>query len=205
MEAAAATEGDVNVMTQHWADIALEEEDDVFAPVEPADEGEAVAVRESWRLVGRFLATKIIKEEYMSQVMASVWQPVKGVQVTKLQPGLFLFVFYHETDMQHVLDGGPWSFENHTLICKQVWNGVIPVTVPLDTVDMWVQVHELPLGYTSDTILEQVGNFLGTFVKIDDRFANAPWKTFYRIRVSIPVLKPLKRRMKLLKRDKTTC
>ncbi|XP_019149859.1 PREDICTED: uncharacterized protein LOC109146661 [Ipomoea nil] len=137
--------------------------------------------------------------------MASVWQSVKGVHVSKIQQGLFLFIFYHETDIQHVLEGGPWSFENHTLVSRQIRDGVIPVTVPLGTVDMWVQVHEFPLGYTSNVILEQVGNFLGIFVKIDDMFADAPWKTFYGIRVSIPVAKPLKRRMKFLKRDKTTC
>ncbi|XP_019192094.1 PREDICTED: uncharacterized protein LOC109186530 [Ipomoea nil] len=205
MEQESVTEA-VNVLGRRWADVVLDdEEDDVFIPPGAAEVEQPAAAVQTWRLVGRFLTTKLVKAEFMSQVMASVWQPVKGVQVSELQPGLFLFVFFHETDIQLVLEGRPWSFENHTLVCKQVQDGVIPGTVPLDTVDMWIQVHDLPLGYTSDIILEQVGNFLGTFIKIDDRFANAPWKTFHRIRVSISVLKPLKRRMKFMKRDKSTC
>ncbi|XP_019179040.1 PREDICTED: uncharacterized protein LOC109174251 [Ipomoea nil] len=196
----------VAALSQRWADVVLDdEEEEIFEPVEEGGNGQLIVAVRTWRLIGRFLTTKLVKMEFMSQVMASVWQPVKGVQVSELQPGLFLFVFYHETDIQLVLEGGPRSFENHTFVCKQIEDGVIPVSVPLDTVDMWIQVHDLPLGYTSDLILEQVGNFMGTFIKIDDRFVNAPWKTFYRIRVSISVLKPLKWCMKLMKRDKTTC
>ncbi|XP_031090840.1 uncharacterized protein LOC115995828 [Ipomoea triloba] len=87
----------------------------------------------------------------------------------------------------------------------QVCDGVLPADVVLDSLDIWVQLHELLMGYTSDTVLEQLGNQIGTFIKCDNRFAGAPWKTFYRIRVAVPVDKPLRRRMRLMKRDKTTC
>ncbi|XP_019159985.1 PREDICTED: uncharacterized protein LOC109156588 [Ipomoea nil] len=146
----------------------------------------------------------MVKLEFMRQVLASVWQPVRGVQVTEIQRGVFLFVFFHRTDVDYVLDGGPWAFENNALVCREVPPNTAPGEVPLNTIDMWVQLHDMPLGYTSQTVLEQVGNFIGTFVKHDDRFEGALWLTFHRIRVSIPVDKPLRRRMKLLKRDKTT-
>ncbi|XP_031096876.1 uncharacterized protein At4g02000-like [Ipomoea triloba] len=106
---------------------------------------------------------------------------------------------------QYVLDEGPWSFDNCTLVCRQVDDGVLPGNVALDTVDMWVQLHGVPVGYTSTVILEQIGNFLGKYVKGDERFVGAPWLDFYRIRVALPIDRPLKRRMKLLKRDKTWC
>ncbi|XP_031106522.1 uncharacterized protein LOC116011141 [Ipomoea triloba] len=192
-------------MTARWADMVLEDEAVGFEPV-----GDTVGVIQtegvqSWTVVRRFLTEKLIKIEYMRQVMALVWQPVRGVQVSELQPNLFLFVFFHESDMHHVLQEGPWSFENHTLICRQVQDGVLPGDVVLDAVDMWVQVHDLPLGYTSDEVLEQVGNFLGSFVRCDDRFAGTPWRSFYRVRVAIPVARPIKRRMRLVKRDKQCC
>lgn len=62
------------------------------------------------------------------------------------------------------------SFENCTLICRQVKDGVLPGEVVLDSVDMWVQLYDLPLGYTSYAILEQIGNFLAIFVKSDDHW-----------------------------------
>ncbi|XP_019163090.1 PREDICTED: uncharacterized protein LOC109159433 [Ipomoea nil] len=109
------------------------------------------------------------------------------------------------TDLQRVIDERPWSFDNHTLVCRPVEDGMLPNDVVLDTVDMWVQVYGLPMGYTSMIIQEQVGNFLGGFLKGDERFDDRPWKAFYRIRVSIPVAKPLRRRMKFAKRDKSWC
>ncbi|XP_019150791.1 PREDICTED: uncharacterized protein LOC109147640 [Ipomoea nil] len=169
----------VERLTQRWADIELKEEEEVgFEPV-----GEDVGVvaeeeEQRWVCVGRFLTTKVVKLEYMRQVMASVWQPVWGMQVTEIQPVLFMFIFYDETDMQRVLDEGPWSFDNSTLVCRQV---------------------------EAEAVLEQAANFIGSFVKVDGRYPWAPWKTFHRVRVSIPVDKPLKRRMKLFKRDKTSC
>lgn len=199
-----ASGGDgVAALTERWADMVLEDEEIDFEPV-----GEGVGEpgeQESWVVVGRFLTAKLVKVEFMRQVMVSVWRPVKGVQISELSPNLFMFVFYHYSDVQYVLEEGPWSFENNTLVCRQVPDGVLPAEVVLDSVDMWVQVHDLPVGYTSDLVLEQVGNFLGVFLRCDDRFAGAPWRHYYRIRVSIPVSRPIKRRMRLVKRDKTAC
>ncbi|XP_019182742.1 PREDICTED: uncharacterized protein LOC109177752 [Ipomoea nil] len=178
--------------------MVLEEEEEEVGVVAAEEE-------RPWVCIGHFLTSKVIKLEYMRQVMASVWQPVWGMQTTKFQPGRFMFVFYDETDMRRVLDEGPWLFDNNTLVCRQVGARVRPTEVELNSVDMWVQLYDLPLGYTSDVVLEQAANFIGSFVKVDDRFAGAQWKTFHRVRVSILVDKPLKRRMKLIKRDKPSC
>lgn len=168
------SDGGVARLTERWADMVLEDKDMGFEP-----EGEDVGVVlaggvESWAVVGRFLTMKLVKLEFMHQVIALVWQPIRGVQISELQPNLFLFVFYHESDMRYVLEKGPWSFENNTLVCRQVHDGILPGDVPLDSVDMWVQVHDLPLGYTSDVVLKQGVNFLGIFVRRDDRFADVP-------------------------------
>ncbi|XP_019166512.1 PREDICTED: uncharacterized protein LOC109162247 [Ipomoea nil] len=192
-------------LVEGYAGITLLDEDDVLVLVTDTAATCGVGEPRSWVLVGRFLTRRMVNIEFMQQVMAEVWQPVSGVQVSELQPNLFMFVFYHQTDMQRVIDEGPWSFDNHTLVCRPVMEGVLLVDVVLDSVDMWVQVHGLPMGYTSVVIQEQVGNFLGRFVKADERFDDRPWKAFYRIRVSILVAKLLCRCMKFAKRDNTWC
>lgn len=133
-----------------------------------------VVAQTSWSLVGRFLTDKIIKAEMMKQIMASVLCPLRGVQITEVLPNLFLFVFFHETDMQRVLDDGPWSFENSTLVCKLLRDSEHPTQVLLKSLDMWVHVHDLPLGYCTDVVLEQVGYFLGSVVKLDERNFSSP-------------------------------
>ncbi|VFR00567.1 unnamed protein product [Cuscuta campestris] len=191
----------VEKLASRYDGLVLEDEEVGLMPVgiEPhADNGAGAG---SWMLVGRFLTDKLIKLEFTQQVMASVWRPVKGVQVSEIEPNLFSFVFFHKSDLQRVLEEGPWSFENNTLVCRQVEIGDLPSSVVLDTVDLWVQLYDLPLGYTSDSVLAQIGNFIGSFLKCDDRQVSVPWRAFYRIRVSIPIAKPLKHRMKFIKRD----
>ncbi|XP_019190751.1 PREDICTED: uncharacterized protein LOC109185224 [Ipomoea nil] len=192
-------------LTRRWADMVLEDEETAFQPVADDVGEEGGGAKMTWRVVGRFLTKTLIKIEYMRQALASVWKPVRGMRVSKIQPRLFLFVFYHRADMVRVLEEGPWAFENATLVCREVVDGALPTNVALDSVDMWIQVYDLPLGYTSDKILEQIGNFLSIFIKGDNRFAGALWKTFHRIRVSLSVDKPIRRRMKFVKRDKSTC
>ncbi|XP_019168819.1 PREDICTED: uncharacterized protein LOC109164728 [Ipomoea nil] len=200
---AAATE--VEAITERWADWVLHaDEANAFTPVRDVDGDAGEDAVETWRVVGCFLTQKMIKLEFMRQVLASVWKPVRGVQVTEIQRDLFLFVFFHKTDMEYVLNGGPWAFENNALVCREVVAGAIPGDVPLDAIDMWLQLHDMSQGYTSRAILKQAGNFLGTFVKHVDRFEGAPWLTFHRIWVSVQVDKLLRRRMKLMKRDKNT-
>lgn len=73
--------------------------------------------------------------------------------------------------------------------------------VSLDTVNMWVQVHALPIGYAANTILERIGNLLGKFVKLDTKNFGGSWKSYSHVRVAIAIEKPLKKHMKLTKRD----
>lgn len=72
----------------------------------------------------------------------------------------------------------------------------------LTSLDIWVQVYDLPFGYTTDLVLEQVNNFVGSLVSLDETNFACTWRCFYRVRVSLDVTKPLKRRMKLFKRDR---
>lgn len=125
-----------------------------------------------------------------------------GVRISEIQANRFLFEFPHELEARRVLDEGPWSFENHALLCKSLGPGMVPTDVTLDTIEMWVQAHNIPYGYTSEAVMEQIGNYLGSFVKTDSRNFGGIWHPFYRIRVKLEVKKPLKRRMKFSMRDK---
>ncbi|XP_019184804.1 PREDICTED: uncharacterized protein LOC109179763 [Ipomoea nil] len=99
-----------------------------------------------------------------------------------------------EADCSVVEEEEMWKVVGHFLMRKMI---------KLDFMrQVFVSVWQPVRGVQA--ILEQAENFLGTFIKHDDRFEAAPWLTFHRIRVSIPVDQPLHRGMKLMKRDKTT-
>lgn len=49
----------------------------------------------------------------------------------------------------------------------------------------------------SDKILRSIGNYVGVFVKTDPMNTNGAWKLYVRIRVTMDICKPLKRRIKI--------
>ncbi|XP_019166658.1 PREDICTED: uncharacterized protein LOC109162409 [Ipomoea nil] len=155
-------------------------------------------------MVGRFLKDRPIKFDHMQQVLASVWRPVMGMQVEALTDELFLFRFPHSKDLQRILDDGPWSFENHTLVCERVHPELRPEDVNLDSVAFWVQVHGLSAMYASSEFLTRIGDYLGSFVAIDSINFGGSWKSFFRIRVKMLIAMPLKRHMKLVRKDGST-
>ncbi|XP_019168036.1 PREDICTED: uncharacterized protein LOC109163787 [Ipomoea nil] len=195
---------DVREIIASTAEIRLEDEEQ---GVRFDDEGYGVAVqlpeRRTWTLVGRFLTDRIMKMEMMKRVMASAWRPLMGIEITDVTPNLYLFTFFDEADMRRVLEEGPWAFENATFLCQVLNDVEDPTQVVLNTVDFWLQVYDIPLGYRTVKVLERIGDFVGVFLRYDERNFERPWTSFYWVRITHDVSVPLKRRMKMIMRDGT--
>uniref|UniRef100_A0A803QNA4 Uncharacterized protein n=1 Tax=Cannabis sativa TaxID=3483 RepID=A0A803QNA4_CANSA len=159
------------------------------------------SIDERWCLVGKFLTSRVIDSLSMQHTLASLWQPGKGMFVKELQTNLYLFQFYHEADIQRVIEGSPWTFNKFQLVFERLKKGEDPMLVKLCRLDIWVQLHNLRPGFMFDSVVQRVANYIGTYVKSDPKNFNGVWRNYLRVRVSINVEKPLKRRMKLKKED----
>lgn len=100
-------------------------------------------------------------------------------------------------DIQKVVEGGPWTFEQNLLLHHKLEEGEDAHLVRLNRMEIWVQIYDLPMGMVSTKLLESIGNYVGAFVKTDPQNLNGGWKMFVRIRVAMDIDKPLKRRMKI--------
>lgn len=137
----------------------------------------------------------------MQTVLSSIWRPKEGMEIHDIGEMQYSFEFYHPLDVQKVVEGGPWSFEQGMLVFKQLVGNEDPKEIILNEVDIWVQIYDLPKGFLPETILQSIANFIGVFVKSDPANINGVWKSYYRIRVRMDVSKPLKRRMKIKRED----
>lgn len=115
-----------------------------------------------------------------------------GINIKEIEPGIFLFQFYHREYMQWVLRGGPWSFDNAMIVMAEVPKGEEPLNVPLWHVNMWLQIFDLPSGFISEAVGKQLGDFFGTFLEYDSKNNTSLWREFMRIRVKLDIRKPLK-------------
>ncbi|XP_074355968.1 uncharacterized protein LOC141695634 [Apium graveolens] len=151
---------------------------------------------------GQFLTEKNVNICAMKTKMADLWKPAMGINIKDLKPGLFLFQFYHKDDMKWVSSNGPWTFDGALLVTNVIKVGEDPTRVSLFEVDFWIQIHDLPVGYMSEVVGKQLGNFFGSFLQYDSKINSSIWREFMRLRVRVDIRKPLKRRKKICKKDK---
>lgn len=151
-------------------------------------------------LVGSFITNRKVNFVAMQDTLANLWIPVKGVFMEESNvPNLFLFRFFHEFDMQRVLDDGPWTFNNEALMVRRLEMGEQLSDIRLNELYIWVQIHELPVGFNSEFVLRSIGNYIGKFLMVDPKNFQSIWRQFVRIKVAINVNKPLKSQMRLKK------
>ncbi|KAM6586913.1 hypothetical protein CsatA_009518 [Cannabis sativa] len=184
-------------------DIAIEDETDGGLDLQDLDtRGEEEFVF-GWRLclVGGFITAGAMDFPSMQQTLAALWKPGKGVYIKELDANRFLFQFFHEIDINRVIEGNPWYFNRKALIISRMKDNSNPRCITLDTLDLWVQIHDLQTGCMTSTILQAVGNYIGTFVETCPNNFMGIWRDYMRIRVTIDLSKPLKRRMRLRKLD----
>jgi hypothetical protein len=162
-------------------------------------EDEQVDLR--WCLVGRFLCERSIHFNSMKVRMADLWKPVKGVTIKEATGGKFLFHFAHPIDMEAVLNGGPWTFDNNMLILEQVQLGMQIERIPLFHVNMWVQVHNLPMGLMRESVGNKLANYIGAFMEYDKNNQTSFWRQYMRVRVKVDVRLPLKKEAKVKDRE----
>ncbi|KAL8097407.1 hypothetical protein AgCh_030511 [Apium graveolens] len=113
--------------------------------------------------------------------------------------------FFHVDDMQWVLSGGPWSFDGAMLVISTIDKGVDPLEVPLFDLPIWIQLHGLPNGFMTEAADKQLGDFFGSFLLYDPNNNSSIWRECMRIKTSIDVRKPLKRKKKICRRNGAEC
>uniref|UniRef100_A0A803QFT1 Reverse transcriptase domain-containing protein n=1 Tax=Cannabis sativa TaxID=3483 RepID=A0A803QFT1_CANSA len=185
-------------------ELVIEEELEEGLVLQDLGEGGEDEFVYDWRLclVGRFISTGAIDFPSMQQTLAALWKPGKGVYIKKLDVNRFLFQFYHEIDIKRVVAGSPWYFNRKALIISRMKEESNPRCLTLNTLDVWVQLHDLKTGFMTSTVLKAVGNYVGVFVDACPKNFLGVWRDYMRIRVTIDLAKPLKRRMCIRKTGK---
>ncbi|MCH94705.1 hypothetical protein A2U01_0015670, partial [Trifolium medium] len=186
-------------------DLSLHEEEEEEGFTFDIEEDDESHIDFRWCLVGRFLSNRPIHVNSMKATMADVWRPVKGVKIKEATTGLFLFQFSHELDMEEVLQGGPWTFDNHILIVERVQLGMQIENIPLNHVNFWVQVHNLPAGFMAEKVGKKLANYIGEFVEYDKNNNSSFWRQYMRLRVRVDVRQPLKKHKKVKNKGGEWC
>lgn len=91
----------------------------------------------------------------------------------------------------------PWFFNRNLIVFHQLVRGEDPSIVLLWETVFWVQIHNLPNGFMTEGMARQIGDFISRFLEYDTSLVTKGFGQYMRIRVSIDVRLPLKRKKRI--------
>ncbi|KAG8377228.1 hypothetical protein BUALT_Bualt08G0006500 [Buddleja alternifolia] len=144
-------------------------------------------------VVGRLLSGTRYNFVAFKETMLNAFKPSKRVDFEKLDNGRFLLNFERQSDLDRVMGGGPWCFDNDLLVLKLLHENDDPLSVPLLWVEFYVLARGLPLSKMNEDMASFIGNSLGSYRSVDLARNGVSGGSTLRIRVALDVNKPLRR------------
>ena len=96
-----------------------------------AEEEEIIAISDEGRkgaieschlsLIEKFLTCKSFNKLVAKNTIRRAWGLNESMQILEVGSNLFQFKFQSEFDLDRILRGGPWTFDNQLLLLKR-WN-----------------------------------------------------------------------------------
>ena len=106
-----------------------------------SDEGRQEEIESSSQsLIGKFLTCKPFNKRATQSTLKRARGLENKVQVVEVKANLFQFKFQTEFDMERVLKGGPWTFDNQVLLLVRWQSRMTACNVKFDSASFWVQI-----------------------------------------------------------------
>ncbi|KAK6119836.1 hypothetical protein DH2020_046431 [Rehmannia glutinosa] len=144
-------------------------------------------------LVAKIFSNKPIPRETFKQQMPRILQTSKAVEVESVGENIFILEFRSITDRRRALMEGPWNLFRNLVLFQEIQGLQHPRDITFDKIDIWVQLHNLPLAFMNKKVIESIGGKVGKLVEVDEGDGGNYWGKFARIRVTLEMDKPLKK------------
>lgn len=189
----ASGSADVDETARLMKELGLREEDldDVVF-----EEDKAPPATNRWMALARVHMDKPYSQFWFFKNMRAAWDLAQDVKFRPLEDNLYTLQFSCLGDWERVMQEGPWHLSGNAVIIVPYDGVTKPSTIQLNTIDIWIQIHDVPDLYAHlDTPLaSKVGEVLFTETQSHDFTEN-----FFRVRVRINVQKPLKNAVSMIR------
>lgn len=71
---------------------------------------------------------------------------------------LFQFKFKFDFELERVLKGGPWTFDNQALMLRRWQPGMTAANVKFDSNALWIQIWDAPFDMVYPVVAAEIGN-----------------------------------------------
>ena len=95
--------------------------------------------------------------------------------------------------LEWVKRNGLWNFENNVLLLSRWRKGLTLANLVFTHAPFWIQVWGLPFEYMTEEAGRDIGSKIGRVMEVDKRSWQANQAKFMRVRIELPIEKPLRR------------
>ncbi|CAA0815770.1 Unknown protein, partial [Striga hermonthica] len=123
---------------------------------------EQVDIRRSAEACRRSLFGKVIGDRRASWIgikrtMNNIWKLQKPMDIKELEPNYFQFIFQNREDLEKVVSGTNWIYDNQYLILREWEQGLNSLHKGFNELLLWAQVTNLPLDWLSAEVGLKIG------------------------------------------------
>nr|POF00833.1 uncharacterized protein CFP56_73704 [Quercus suber] len=90
------------------------------------------------------------------------------------------------------MNNRPWSFDGNILVLRRWEIGITVSSVTFPVLPIWIQIWGLPFDLLSEEVGREIGSGMGRVVEVDTKTFTAGQARFIRVRVEIPLDKPIR-------------
>ncbi|KAK9987791.1 hypothetical protein SO802_028030 [Lithocarpus litseifolius] len=184
------------IMEQYLIDglkhMRLTKEEEVQISVSEEDR-EQVFEECSLSLFRKLLMDRKQNPHALKNTLRGPWKVGSDLKIIEVGNSILQFKFANEFQIQWVDTNGPWNFKNNLLLLKRWERGMTANNIKFSHSPFWVQIWGLPFDMMTEKLGRDIGSSLGVFITADIRSWSADQAKFMRIRVNIPIDKPLRR------------
>ena len=120
-------------------------------------------------LIGKFLMCKPFNRKVAMNTLQKAWGLDKALQIAEVGSNLFQFKFQSEYEIDRILRGGPWTFDNQLLMLTRWRKGMSANNVVLEHASLWVQIWGVPFDMMSPKVAKEIGKKMGEVVDVERR------------------------------------
>ena len=143
-------------------------------------------------MIGKFLTCKTFNKKGAHNTLRRAWGLSDGLQIIEVGSNLFQFKFKIEFELEQVWKRGPWTFDNQVLMLRRWQSGMTAKNVQFEAVLLRVQIWGASFDMVCPKVSEEVGNRLGVVEEVERRQWQEQQNLFMRVKVAIPISKPLR-------------
>ncbi|CAL1377594.1 unnamed protein product [Linum trigynum] len=177
--------------------IELTEDEETLISLDDTIETEGVEeMMKELGVVGKLISGRFPPVNIVKKILGEAWKLKKDFDIQVTRDNNLRLQLYCQDDKNKVLLGGPWHLERQLLMFKEISPDLDLKTLVFSKADFWVRIRELPLKWRNLQMAKKIGEMFGGFVRWDELHSGVS-SEFLRLRVTIQVMKPLIRVVKL--------